>query len=162
MTGVNLDYVSFIDITILTEVLMNNCSLNHTVFNKSTMIKTDLSYASLMKNCTFLNTLLKGTKFDGNDLSTSTFGIPDMTSTDPEFITSFQFATLTADFLMVNLQKKWQCADFRNARVADFNTITNQLYNLQAQNSYFNNSFNFEGKIKRQQFYRRLFQRSKF
>ncbi len=144
LTGVDLDYVSFIQICNLTGVKMNKCSLYHTVFDTSTLTNTDLSYSTKIAGCSFLNTLLKGTIFDGNDLTTSKFGVPNQTSTDSDYITSYQFATLTTDFLITNLQKKWQCADFRNVIVPGFNTITNQLYNLQAGYSLFNNTLCFE------------------
>jgi uncharacterized protein YjbI with pentapeptide repeats len=142
-TGATLDYASFIQLTNLTAAKLNNCSLYYVVFDTSTLTSADLSYATKIVDCTFLNTLLKGTNFDGNDLTTSEFSVPTLLSSDPSYITSFKFATITTDFLMINLQKNWQCMDLRNVKVANFQSIVNQLYNLQAQNSLFNNALSF-------------------
>ncbi|HZV71086.1 MAG TPA: pentapeptide repeat-containing protein [Saprospiraceae bacterium] len=144
MTGVNLDYVSFIQSTNLTRVKMNKCSLYHTIFEGSTMINTDLSYATKLSDCKFRNTELKGTLFDGNDMTDSAFGVPNLMSTDPAYITSFRFAKLNASFLVTNLAKNWQCIDFRNVIIKDFSSITGQLYNLVSKNSLFNNTLSFE------------------
>ncbi len=144
MTGVNLDYVSFVQVCDLTGVKMKGASLYYTVFDGSTMTNTDLSYATTLSNCSFLNTLLKGTKFDGNDLSNSKFSTPALLSSDPNYITSFQFATITTTFLITNLQKDWQCMDLRNVQVSGFSGIVDQLVNLNAKNSLFNNTLSFQ------------------
>ena len=143
LKGANLNYSSFIGGTNLTNTDLSECSLLEVVFDGSTMTKTNLSYASHISSCSFMNTLLKGTIFDGNDLRDSSFSIPAKLSTDPAFITSFQFATLSTDFLMNNLVKNWQCMDLRNTTVPDFKSIVKDLSNLQAQHSYFNNTLDF-------------------
>lgn len=144
MSGINLNYASFVQICDLTRVKMDRCSLYHTVFDGSTMTCTDLSFATKIGGCTFLNALLKGTVFDGNDLTTCTFSIPAALSMDPDYITSFNFASITTDFLVTNLALNWQCTDLRNVQVAGFDAITGKLHNLIANHALFNNTLSFK------------------
>ena len=145
MEGAILDYSSFLGGTNLTNANLSRCSLLNVVFTGSTMTRTNLSFATQFSNCTFENTLLKGTIFDGNDLRNSNFSQPPRLSTNPNYITSFQFSTLEASFFYHTLDKNWQCLDLRNVNIPDFNTIIGELENLQAQNSFFNNTLDFTG-----------------
>lgn len=138
-----LDFSSFLGICNLTEVKFNFCSLNSIVFTRATLTNTDFSYAKNFNQCSFENALLKGTIFDGNDLTNSTFSTPAKLSDDINYITSFQFATLSSEFLFKNLMLNWQFCDLRNVNVPDLHLITSKLYKLNAQGSFFNNTISF-------------------
>ena len=146
MGGANLDFAVFISCN-LTSVIMSGASLDSTVFDNCDLVNTDLSYASRFREISFRNALLKGTRFDGNNISDSKFSVPCKTSSDPNYITSFQFATIPADFMLKNLQKNWQCLDLRNVVIVNFSSIAGQLQNLQAMHSFFNASLSFEKAI---------------
>jgi len=143
MSGVNLNHANFLKCD-LTSVKMDRCSMNNVIFDGSTLTNTDLSYASSFIRCSFLNTLLKGTQFDGNDLKDSTFNVPNMMSEDPAYITSFKGATLSSEFLIKNLRKNWQCIDFRNAKIDGWDSLKSDMYNIKAMHSYFNSSLSFK------------------
>ncbi|RZM29331.1 MAG: hypothetical protein EOO88_05375 [Pedobacter sp.] len=143
MNRCELDFAVFISCN-LNKVTMAGASLDTVVFDNSDLTSTDLSYASRFREISFRNALLQGTRFDGNNITDSKFSIPCKTSTDPAYITSFQFATVPADFMLKNLQKNWQCLDLRNVIINDFSSITGQLQNLKAMYSFFNSSLSFE------------------
>ncbi|HEV7783346.1 MAG TPA: pentapeptide repeat-containing protein [Chitinophagaceae bacterium] len=143
VSNANLEYAKFLTCN-LAGVKMNRSAMVKTIFDGSTLTDTNLSYATKFTECFFLNTFLNGTIFDGNNLKDSTFGIPNRMSTDPKHITSFQFAEISTDFLMTNIQKNWQCMDLRNVIIENFRDILPGLVNLQAMHSFFNSSLSFE------------------
>ena len=142
MSGCNLDHANFLK-SDLTSVKMDRCSLNNVIFDGSTLTNTDLSYAGSFTRCSFLNTLLKGTQFDGNNIKDSTFSVPNMMSEDAAYITSFRGATIASEFLITNLRKNWQCIDFRNTKVDGWDTLKTDMYNIKAMNCFFNSSLSF-------------------
>lgn len=143
MSNANVEYAKFLTSN-LTSVKMDRSAMVKTIFDGSTLTDTDLSYATKFIDCFFLNTFLNGTIFDGNDLTSSTFGKPNRMSIDPMHITSFQFAKISTDFLMTNVQKNWQCMDLRNVIIENFAEILPRLVNLQAKHTFFNSSLSFE------------------